>query len=68
MVFRTSEEVRGEGFEMYSICFKPEEDLPSMTHKLMYEILHNIRTGQQKGNMLVACISIPSTTICKHSV
>ena len=31
VVFRSSEAVRGEGFEMYSICFKPEErDLPSM--------------------------------------
>ena len=24
-VFRTSEQVRGEGFEMYSICFRPVE-------------------------------------------
>ena len=31
VIFRSSEVVRGEGFEMYSICFKPEErDLPSM--------------------------------------
>ena len=30
VVFRSSEEVRGEGFEMYSICFKPaERDLSS---------------------------------------
>lgn len=34
VVFRTSDEDRGEGFEMYSICFKPEEkDLPSKTHR-----------------------------------
>ena len=31
VVFRSSEVVRAEGFEMYSICFKPaERDLPSM--------------------------------------
>ena len=30
VIFRTSEEVRGEGFEMYSLCFKPAEKfLPS---------------------------------------
>ena len=32
VVFRTSEEIRGRGFEMYSVCFKPtERDLPSMS-------------------------------------
>ena len=32
VVFRTSEEVRGEGFQMYSLCFKPAERfLPSKT-------------------------------------
>ena len=31
VVFRTSEEIRGEGFQMYAICFKPAEKfLPSM--------------------------------------
>ena len=31
VIFRSSEVVRGEGFEMYSICFKPEErDWPGM--------------------------------------
>ena len=29
VVFRTSEEVRGRGFQMYSLCFRPtERDLP----------------------------------------
>ena len=25
VVFRTSEEVRGKGFEMYALCFRPAE-------------------------------------------
>lgn len=25
VVFRTSEEIRGRGFQMYSVCYRPEE-------------------------------------------
>ena len=39
VIFRTSEEVRGEGFEMYSLCFKPAERfLPSKIYTLIYSV------------------------------
>ena len=39
VVFRSSESIRGEGFEMYSLCFIPaERDLPGMTHQCVYTV------------------------------
>ena len=72
VVFRTSEEVRGEGFEMYSICFRPEEkDLPSMKIKLIHitlcmhmnAVLHNWWNWGEEMKAQIRILSYKST--CK---
>ena len=48
--FRTSEETKNTGFEMYAICFEPEErDLEGLLNKFSYFDLERKYTNVEKA-------------------
>ena len=58
VIFRSSEDIRGEGFELYAICFRPEEaDLEGLLDLYCSTCTHYIRVHGVFGGFITPAFS-----------